>query len=153
MKYQVSSRANTWYLHVWKYHRCYGYIINHAFHTEKLLKWNGLVFHWCLYNKYNVTRLLGDTKFLFLCWKNISLFRCTHLWNIFQRSKRNFVSLRGHVISTICEIMLNWLHNLKRRFGWGVCHLDLSNLVVFKSKWFTCYPVKTGDFSPEPLEV
>ena len=22
---------------------------------QKLLKWNGLVFHWCLYNKYNIT--------------------------------------------------------------------------------------------------
>ena len=41
----------TCYLHTWKYHRCYGYIINRTFHTKKLLKWNGLVFHWCLYNK------------------------------------------------------------------------------------------------------
>ena len=39
------------YLHMWKYHLCYGYIINRAFHTKKLLKWDGLVFHWCLYNK------------------------------------------------------------------------------------------------------
>ena len=41
----------TCYLHMWKYHHCYGFIINRAFHTKKLLKWNGLVFHWCLYNK------------------------------------------------------------------------------------------------------
>ena len=27
MKYQVSFHAKTWYLHMWKYHRCYGYII------------------------------------------------------------------------------------------------------------------------------
>ena len=33
--------------------------------------------------------------------KNISLFRCPHSWNIFQHSKRNFVSLHGHVISSI----------------------------------------------------
>ena len=39
---------------------------------QKLLKWNGLIFHWCLYNKQNITWPLGDTKFLFLCWKNIS---------------------------------------------------------------------------------
>ena len=52
----ISSHVKiTCYLHVWKYHRCYGYIINRAFHTQKLLKWNGLVFHWCLYNKYNIT--------------------------------------------------------------------------------------------------
>ena len=33
--------------------------------------------------------------------KNISFIRCAHSWNIFQHSKRNFVSPRGHVISSI----------------------------------------------------
>ena len=48
----ISSHVKiTCYLHMWKYHLCYGYIINRAFHTKKLLKWNGLVVHWCLYNK------------------------------------------------------------------------------------------------------
>ena len=48
----ISSHVKiTCYLHMWKYHHCYVYIINRAFHTKKLLKWNGLVFHWCLYNK------------------------------------------------------------------------------------------------------
>ena len=48
----ISSHVKiTCYLHMWKYHRCYGFIINRAFHTKKLLKWNGFVFHWCLYNK------------------------------------------------------------------------------------------------------
>ena len=28
----------TCYLHMRKYHRCYGYIINRAFHTKKLLR-------------------------------------------------------------------------------------------------------------------
>ena len=46
----ISSHVKiTCYLHMWKYHLCYGYIINQA--TKRLLKWNGLVFHWCLYNK------------------------------------------------------------------------------------------------------
>ena len=49
----ISSHAKK---HVRKYHRCYGYIINRAFHTKTLLKWNGLVFHWCLYNKNNVSK-------------------------------------------------------------------------------------------------
>ena len=105
----------TCYLHMWKYHRCYGYIMNRAFHTKKLLKWNGLVVHWCLYNKKNITWLLGETKFLFECWKNISLVRCALQWNIFQHSKRNFVSPRSHVISSICvmvwlRIIYTWLH-------------------------------------------
>ena len=33
--------------------------------------------------------------------KNISLVCCAHSWNIFQHSKRNFVSLHCHVISSI----------------------------------------------------
>ena len=33
--------------------------------------------------------------------KNISLVRCAHSGNIFQHSKRNFVSPRSHVISSI----------------------------------------------------
>ena len=36
MKYQVSFRAKTWYLHMWKYYLCYGYIINRAFHTKTI---------------------------------------------------------------------------------------------------------------------
>ena len=52
----------------------------------KGLTWNGLVFHWCLYNKQNITWSLGDTKFLFL------------LWNIIHHSKRN-------IISYLCKAM------------------------------------------------
>ena len=29
---------------------------------KKLFKRNGLSFHWCLYNKYNITWPLGDTR-------------------------------------------------------------------------------------------
>ena len=32
---------------------------------------------------------------------NISLVRCAHSWNIFQHSKINFLSPRGHIISSI----------------------------------------------------
>ena len=99
-----SNQKISCYLHMWKYHLRYGYIINRTSHTKKLLTWNGWVFHWCLYynyNKQNITWTLGDTKFLFSCWKNISLIPCTHSWNIFQHSRRNLVSLLGHVISSI----------------------------------------------------
>ena len=43
--------------------------------------------------------------------KNISLFRYAHSWNIFQHSKRNFVSPRSHVISSIC-IPLIYIYSL-----------------------------------------
>ena len=67
---ELSSHVKiTCYLHVWKYHHCYGFIINRAFQTKKLFKENGLAFHWFLYNKWNTTWLRGDTKFLFSCWK------------------------------------------------------------------------------------
>ena len=45
---------------------------NRAF---RCLAWKDLVFHWCLYNKKNITRPLGDTKFLFLCWTLEDKFR------------------------------------------------------------------------------
>ena len=48
----IPSRVKiTCYLHMWKYHIFYGYIKNCTFDTKKLLKWNGLAFHWCLYNE------------------------------------------------------------------------------------------------------
>jgi len=43
--------------------------------------------------------------------RNISLVRCPHLRNIFQHSKRNFVDLRGHVISSICSGWCNGFPN------------------------------------------
>ena len=51
MKYHVSFHAKTWYLHIWKYHHCYAFIINHPFHTKKLLKWNGLVVGFYIINR------------------------------------------------------------------------------------------------------
>ena len=38
--------------------------INCGSRSQQLLKWMGLVFHWCLYNKQNITWPLRDTKFL-----------------------------------------------------------------------------------------
>jgi len=44
--------------------------------------------------------------------KNISLARCAHSWNIFQHLKMNFVSPRGHVISSISTkiVRSRWLN-------------------------------------------
>ena len=92
----VSSHAKiTCYFHMWKDQRCYGYIISRDFCSKKIFKWNGLDFLWCIYNKKNITRPLGETKFLFSCSK------ICHSFAAFTRSKRNFVSPRGHVISSI----------------------------------------------------
>ena len=50
-----------------------------------------------------------------LVFQNISLIRCTHSFYIFQRSKRNFVSPRGHVISSMymCNVS-EWYMFYKR---------------------------------------
>ena len=37
--------------------------------------------------------------------KNISRVSAVNEWNIFQHSKRNFVSPRGHVISSIYSVL------------------------------------------------
>ena len=63
--------------------------------------------------------------------KNISLVRCAHLWNVFQHSKRNFVPLRGHVISSISQINISysvvqgkppWQHNFCQGRIWMSSH-------------------------------
>ena len=103
----ISSHVKiTCYFHMWKYHLCYGYIINRAVHIKKLSKWNGLVFHWCLYNKKNITWPLGDTKVLFPCWKNISRVSAANEWNIFSTLEEKFrISARPCNILYICNII------------------------------------------------
>lgn len=85
----------TCYLHLWNEHCFCGYMINHTIHSQKkILKWNVLVFHWCLYTSNNRT-LHGFLKMRNFFFHVKKYFTCL---NFFQHSKRNFVSLRGHVI-------------------------------------------------------
>ena len=54
----------------------------------------------------NLTCSLGDTKFLFSCWKKIFLSLSALTREIFfNKSKRNFISPRGHVISSLSLYM------------------------------------------------
>ena len=55
--------------------------------------------------------------------ENISLIRCALLWNIFQHSKRNFVSPRAHVISSISSL---------REFLPDICHEILTSSYYFR---------------------
>ena len=51
----ISSHVKiTRYLHTWKCHGCYGYIINSTFHAKKLLEWNG----WYFIGVYIINRTL-----------------------------------------------------------------------------------------------
>ena len=170
MKYHVSFHLKTWYLHTWKDHRCHGYIINRAFchvsfstKTWYLHAWKDhcccgyiinhtfctdLVFHWCLYNKQNITWPLSFNwkyKISPLVLKNISLVCCAHSWNIFQHSKRNFISLRCNVISSIyfMHSVVTWYLNFcmlclnvsEAFLEWFVLLVSLS-LSFFVSFWF-----------------
>ena len=86
----ISSRVKiACYFHMWKYHRCYGYIINRAFRRKKLFQWNV----WYFIGAYIINRTLHGRLEIRHCSSRVE--------NIFQHSKRNFVSSRGHVISSI----------------------------------------------------
>ena len=94
------------YVHMWKYHCCYGYIINRTFRRIKLFQWNGLVFHWCLYNKINNRTVHGHLEIQNLSSSVGKYFTSEHSERVkyFQHEKINFVSPCGHVISSIYSI-------------------------------------------------
>ena len=70
-------------------------------HNKSLL-WKHLVFHWCLYNKQNITYSLMDMNFIFSCptryftrsLRSLVRYRVDH-------SKIKFLSTRKYVISSI----------------------------------------------------
>ena len=73
---------------------------------QKLSRWNGLVVHWCLYNKQNITWPLGDTKFFFSCWKIFSTLKekfriSARPSNILYISNRFF----EHQLNKICSYL------------------------------------------------
>ena len=85
-KLHIFTCEDTCYLHTWRDHRRYGYI-----NKSRLWKQADLVFHWCLYNKQNITYSLMDMNFIFSC---STRYRVDH-------SKIKFISTRGHVIFSV----------------------------------------------------
>ena len=61
-----------------------------------------MVFHWCLYNKQNITCPLMDMNFIF-SWSTRYLTRSLRSLVRYRvdHSKIKFISTRGHVISSI----------------------------------------------------
>ena len=61
-----------------------------------------MVFHWCLYNKQNITCLLMDMNFIF-SWSTRYLTRSLRSLMRYRvdHSKIKLISTRGHVISSI----------------------------------------------------
>ena len=103
MKYQVSFRAKTWYLHMWKetcylhmwkYHRCYGFKINCTFHTKKNYLSKVV---WYFMGVYIINRTLhGRLEIRNFCFRVEKIF---HSFAIFFNTS-NTTSPSGHVISS-----------------------------------------------------
>lgn len=109
MKYQVNF-CMTKYLHSWKGHCCYGYMINSPFvwvvpqKSTKMLQRNGLVFDLCLYNKQNITWPFGDVKFLFTHWKIHTHSFATLTRKIFFNTQREIF----HLCAAMKYPLFNW---------------------------------------------
>ena len=95
-KNKISSQVKiTCYLHMWKDHRCYGYqkkevpLAANRFLSEMVWYFIGVY----IINKTFITWPLGDTDHSSCVLKII-----------FQLMERNFLSPRGHVISSILQI-------------------------------------------------
>ena len=66
-----------------------------------------MVFHWCLYNKQNITCPLMDMNFIF-SWSTRYLTRSLRSLVRYRvdHSKIKFISTRGHVISSIYNLRI-----------------------------------------------
>ena len=103
----ISSHVKiTCYLCMWKYHRWYGFIINRTFWPKNYFSKRVLYFIGVYIINRTLHYRLEIQDFSSNVEKNISLVHCSHSWNIFQHSKRNFVSPSGHVISSITTTYL-----------------------------------------------
>ena len=77
----ISSHVKiTCYFHMWKYHRCYGYIIDRAFRRKKLF----IEMVWYFIGVYKINRTLHGrleirTKCVFSCWKYFTRSLCSLL--------------------------------------------------------------------------
>ena len=88
---------------------------------SRLWKQADLVFHWCLYNKQNITYSLMDMNFIFSCstryltrsQRSLVRYRVGH-------SKIKFLSARGHVISSMYSFLLHLILFLSR-FNFQSC--------------------------------
>ena len=94
MKYQVSFPAKISYLHTWRDHRCYGYIINCAFESKLI---------WYFTDVYIINRILHTCLWIWI------LPSCVQLdisrVSAVDHSKIKFISMRRHVISSISSML------------------------------------------------
>ena len=112
----ISSHVKiTCYLHMWKDHLCYGYLINHAFSQQKAskVKWFGisLVFiqgFWYFARsrsqeiQVNPRNRAKFTKTPKKNWNSVEILSNTCLYNIFE----TYFSYRGYLLAVNLQIYL-----------------------------------------------
>ena len=90
-----------------------------------------MVFHWCLYNKQNITCPLMDMNFIF-SWSTRYLTRSLRSLVRYRvdHSKIKFISTRGHVISSIHQTHYE-KSDWSRSFNQFTiaCELDMINAI------------------------
>ena len=81
-------------------------------------------FHQYLENKLNITWLLGDTNFIFSCWKYLSLVHFAHSWEILSALKDK-ICIPARPFNILCfiqqpEILVNALMKSFKQSYFGV---------------------------------
>ena len=120
MKYQVSFCVKTWYLHTWKDHLCYGYLINCAFSQQKAIKvkWFGISLdtgYWYFARsrsreiQVNPQNPVKFTKTRKKTQNVVEILSNTCLYNIFE----TYFSCRGYLLAINLQIYLG-TSSLKR---------------------------------------
>ena len=90
--------------------------------------WN---FHQYLYNKQNITWPLGDTNFIFSCWKYFSLVRCAHSWEILSALVDKIrIAKRPCNILYIESGVHNQEHDISRWMLHNFCSLHLIYYII-----------------------
>ena len=104
----ISSHVKiTRYLHTWRDHHRYGYIINRTFERKLIWYFTGV---YIIY-KQNITYLLIDQNFIF---------SCSTRYLTSEHSKDKFLSTCGHVISSsLGPIKIHWKYLI---FSWHSAH-------------------------------
>ena len=131
----ISSHVKiTCYFHMWKYHCCYGALHNKSRLSQEKNCFNEMV--WYFIGVYIINRTLhGRLRIRNFSSRveNISLVRGAYLWNIFQHLKRNIVSPRGHVISSISSHLKSWKDHCSN--GCIISH-PFCRKNIINVKWF-----------------
>ena len=105
---------------------------------SRLWKQADWVFHWCLHNKQHITYSLTDMNFIFSCSTRYLTSEHSE-WVRYRvdHSKIKFISMRGHVISSISVLYLInslWITIISKLHKFYIIlYIILSDVLVFLS--------------------